>query len=82
MTEVESFLGFANYHRDFIQGFADIASDLYSLTGPKATFTWGEFQQNAYEKLKKALCSAPVLAFPNDRDTFILDTDATSDISC
>ena len=34
--EVESFLGYINYHRSHIKNFAEIASPLYELTGQKA----------------------------------------------
>ncbi len=32
----------------------------------------------AFEALKQRLTTAPVLAFPNERDKFILDTDASN----
>ncbi len=37
-TDVESFLGYINYHREFIQGLAGMAVPLYAMTGPKAKF--------------------------------------------
>ena len=36
---VERFLGFANYHRNFIPRFSEIAAPLYALTGKRA-FRW------------------------------------------
>ena len=36
--EVESFLGFANYHQNHIKDYAQLAGSLCELTGPKATF--------------------------------------------
>ena len=75
--EVESFLGFANYHRTHIKEYAHIASPLYGLTGPKATFHWEDKHQQAFDALVEALVCAPVLAYPNSQDTFILDTDAS-----
>ena len=75
--EVESFLGFANYHWNHIKEYAKLACPLYELTGPKAPFHWDVPQQEAFEALKSALVSAPVLAYPNSTDMFILDTDAS-----
>ena len=75
--EVESFLGFANYHQNHIKEYAKLACPLYELTGPKAPFHWDVPQQEASEALKSALVSAPVLAYPNSTDMFILDTDAS-----
>ena len=37
----------------------------------------GESQQAAFETLREALVCAPILAYPNATDDFILDTDAS-----
>lgn len=74
--EVEQFLGFVNYHRNFIKGYSAIAKPLSILTGKKP-FKWGMEQQEAYETLKNALQTIPVLTLPNSTDKFILDTDAS-----
>jgi hypothetical protein len=71
---VERFLGFANYHRSFIKDFAKISGPLYEITG-KAKFQWEEPQQQAFDRLKALLLSAPVFALPNKTDYYILDTD-------
>lgn len=76
--ELESFLGFVNYHRSFITGLAGRAAILYELTGaPRKKWLWKENHTRAFEELKKAVTSASVLAFPNSDDHFILDTDAS-----
>ena len=75
-TEVESFLGFVNDHRDFIPDFAEKASSLYERTGLGTTFNWSSNQQEAFEILKQSMITAPVLAYPNSHDTFILETEA------
>lgn len=46
VKDVERFLGFANYHRGFIAGFAQMAQPLYNVTGKKP-FVWGPEQQTA-----------------------------------
>lgn len=43
-----------------------------------AAFVWGAEQQEAYEALRKALISAPVLAHPDFSRPFIVDTDASN----
>ena len=75
--EVESFLGFANYHRSHIKEYAKLAGPLYELTGPKSPFHWEIIHEEAFAALKESLVSAPVLAYPNTQDMFILDTDAS-----
>lgn len=39
-------------------------------------FEWDENCQTSFEKLKTALTTAPVLAYPDENGSFILDTDA------
>jgi len=73
---VEQFLGLANYHRGFIKDYSKIAGPLYAITG-KNLFRWDAEQETAFEAVKDTLTSAPVLAFPNGEDLFILDTDAS-----
>ena len=75
--ELERFLGFVNYHREFVQDMAEKTAELYALTGTKASWAWKEEHTKAFQELKKTLVSPPVLAFPNATDTFILDTDAS-----
>ena len=76
--DVEKFLGFLNYHRDHIPNYAGTAVSLYGLTG-KNPFDWTQEHEEAFLKLKKAMVSSPVLAYPRPDDQFILDTDASND---
>ena len=79
-TELESFLGFVNYHRDFISHMAEVCDCLYRLVRtsvPKEPLDWSEDHQWAFEWLKQTMVSAPVLAYPTATGTFILDVDAS-----
>ena len=78
VSEVRSFLGTASYYRKYIQGFADIASPLTNLTKKNQKFVWTEKCQSAFERLKEALVSAPILAYPTKEGRFVLDTDASA----
>ena len=40
-------------------------------------FEWTELHNNSFEKLKLALTSAPILAYPNYSKPFLLETDAS-----
>ena len=71
--ELESFLGFVNYHREFMCGLAEKSSVLYQLTGANSEWVWDEQHTEAFKLLKKAVTELPVLGFPNSRDQFILD---------
>ncbi|KAL7281156.1 hypothetical protein ACG7TL_004464 [Trametes sanguinea] len=74
--ELQSFLGFANFYRRFVEGFAKIATPLHRLTG-QTEWRWQTEQQDAFERLKTAITSAPVLAIPNDDDPFRVQCDAS-----
>ena len=74
--DVQSFIGVLNFHRDHIPKFALVAKPLYDIMGPSATFRWGTEQDKAFDELRQKLMEAPVLAYPNSEDLFILDTDA------
>ena len=76
--EVQQFLGLCNYYRQFIKGFSEIAAPLTHLTRKDVDFQWSDSVQQCFEKLKLALCTAPILAYPKPDGIFILDTDASN----
>ena len=52
--QLESFLGLANYYREYVKGFAEVAALLHALKGGgEQPFSWGEEEQTAFEELKK-----------------------------
>ena len=75
--EVQTFLGFMNYHREFIPQFSSIANPLYQLTRKQVPFSWSTDQQSSFKSLIDIALSSSVLSYPNDKDSFILDTDAS-----
>ena len=74
--EVESFLGYCNYHQAHIRGYAGLTVDLYKLT-KKSEFSWTDHHRDKFKLLKEALRSAPCLAFPLREGKFVLDCDAS-----
>ena len=77
VTQVRSFLGFTNYFRRFIQGYADLASPLDKITGKGAHFSWNDQRQAAFVHLKKALLQVPVLQLADVSRPFRVYTDAS-----
>lgn len=59
---IRSFLGFANFYRQFIQGFSSLAEPLTRLTGKGTVFEWGLPQQQAFEDMKAAFIKEPALS--------------------
>ena len=76
--ELEPFLGFAKYYREFIKDYASFASPLTKLRSKYSTWEWTEETQNAFQILKDKLCSEPILVLPCDDGEYVLDTDASN----
>jgi transposase InsO family protein len=74
--QVRSFNGLTNYYRRFIKGYSQLQAPLRALLKKDAEFVWTPECQKAFEKLKEALITAPVLALPDFNRPFILTTDA------
>ena len=79
MKELQQFLGFANYYCRFIRDLSQIAKPLHHLTESKSVFAWTNECLTAFTELRRRLTSAPVLAYPDFNQPFILDTDASGD---
>jgi hypothetical protein len=53
-TELQSFLGLANFYHRFVLGFSHIAWALIQINrgDGKVKFSWGQSQQQAFDDLK------------------------------
>ena len=78
LTEVKSFLGLCSYYKSFIDHYGDVARPLNELSRKDRDFIWSKECQQAFEILKDKLISAPILAYPDQDERFILDTDASA----
>ncbi len=61
VTELQSFLGLANFYQKFIKGYANITAPLTNLLQKDRTFFWTEECNWLFLKLKHKMTSAPVL---------------------
>lgn len=78
VREVRSFLGLTGYYRRFIQHYAQKAYPLTELTKESVKWQWrDDVEGRAFEELKKALVSAPVLVMPDPSLPYEVYTDAS-----
>ena len=78
VKDIKSFLGHAGFYRRFIKDFSKISKPLCKLLAKDATFEFDDACLEAFEILKKALISAPVLQPPNWQQPFEVICDASN----
>ncbi|GFX05701.1 retrovirus-related Pol polyprotein from transposon 17.6 [Trichonephila clavipes] len=71
--QLQSFFSLYTYYRKFVKNFSTIARPLHKLTEAKKKFVWTFDCNNAFNKLKDAITSAPILLYPEIGKQFILD---------
>jgi len=76
-TDVQAFIGFVNFYCCFIQDFSTIARPLFDLTHSDQAWNWGTKEQEAFERLKMAVTTAPILASPQDSEPFCIKADSS-----
>ena len=64
VKQVRSFLGMANYYRNCIPNYANIASPLTTLTRKNQHFHWTPLHDKSFQELKQILTSPTVVSFP------------------
>src|ERR1044072_543714 len=77
LTQLRSALGLCSYYRKFVKDFSRIAKPLNDLMKKDTPYQWTENQQQAFDRLKVALTSAPILSNLNFNEPFIIYTDAS-----
>jgi hypothetical protein len=77
VKEIQSFLGFANFYRRFILGYSSIVKPLTNLTRKEVSFEMTSECVAAFERLKSAFTSAPILAHFQPELVTVVETDAS-----
>jgi len=77
VKDIQSFIGFANFYCRFIKDFAKVVAPLTRLTKKDTAWLWNTTTQNAFDTLKTAFTSAPILKYFNPELPIIVETDAS-----
>jgi hypothetical protein len=77
---IQSFLGFCNFYRRFIQDYGIIARPLIHLTRQNIPFIFDLDCSKAFQELKERLLSAPILRHYDPELETMLETDASDGV--
>ena len=81
-TAIKGFIRLMGHHRHFIKDFTKIADPFHEYARgdtakkKKEQVVLNKAARSAFHKLKKAVISAPVLAYPDPNKEYLLETDA------
>jgi hypothetical protein len=70
-------VGFANFYCRFIAGFSNHTHALFDLMKKDVKFEWIAHKQRAFEKIKEAVTSAPVLVLPDHDQPFRIEANGS-----
>jgi len=77
--ELQSFLGFASYYRQHLEGFAAQAKCLYEICSNDSCFEMTHERVKAFNAIREHLTKAPILLIPDFKKPFKLYVDASMD---
>lgn len=77
VKDIQVFLGFANFYRRFIKKYSKLTEPLTRLLRKDVKFDWSDSANTAFESLKKAFTTAPILTHFDPARNIILETDAS-----
>ena len=87
VKEVKRFLGMANYYREFVPKFSEIAEPIhsepihYNLRGG-VSFVWTPERETAFAAIKRQIAHSCNLSFPDWNQPFMIELDCSKVAAC
>lgn len=78
VSEVRRIIGTIFWYRRFVKNFSDLIAPLTQLLRKRNKFVWTETCEMAFQSIKDALVSAPILSCPDFEKPFFFQTDASA----
>ena len=76
-TQARALVVMGSYYRRHIKGYSDMMRPIIDLTKKGKEFKWTKACDEALAKLKEALVSPPIMAYPLDAGDYVLDCDSS-----
>ena len=77
VTQLRSFLGLVNYYGKFLPNLSTQLAPLYHLLQKHVKWTWSSTHEEAFQKVKELLTSAPLLVHYDPDKQLLLSCDAS-----
>jgi hypothetical protein len=72
LKSLSGFMGLTGYYQKFVKNYRNIAAPITSLLRNNS-FTWTPVDSQAFQTLKTAMHTTPVLSLPDFTKTFVLE---------
>ena len=80
LKECQRVMGFLNYNRKFVKGFAGLAKPIYQMMNKKRKFKWNKACQDGFTEIKQRIAEGITLAIPRVDDpdqSYVVTIDAS-----